>query len=166
MRWLAASFLLLIVAELWLLVRLGSWLGIGGVLALVLVSAVGGAWLAKRQGVRVVRSWQRALSEGRAPDEGLTSGVLVLAGAVLLLTPGLISDVLGLVLLFPPSRRLVAHALETHLSGHGIGVHRTVVLRVLPRTHAPSQGRIIDVDGRSLDEPSGPDRHSGAPSTP
>ncbi|HLV64167.1 MAG TPA: FxsA family protein [Polyangiaceae bacterium] len=165
-RWLAASFLLLVFAELWLLVHLGSWLGFEVVLGLVLVSAVGGAWLAKREGLRVLRSWHRATVELRAPDEGLTAGGLVLAGAVLLFVPGVISDVLGLLLLLPPSRRLVAHALERRLAGHFVGGHRSVILRVIPHSRAPSQGRVIDVEGRALDEPPNTDRHSSAPSTP
>jgi UPF0716 protein FxsA len=67
-----------------------------------------GAWLAKNEGARVLREWQGAVKRGEIPKEGVTSSLLVLVGGVLLVTPGVVTDLFGLSLLLPPTRRLVA----------------------------------------------------------
>lgn len=102
------------LAELWLMVQLGQRLGVALTIGLLLLSALVGSALARHQGTRVLRGWQNAMREGRVPEEGLLGGLLVFAGAVLLITPGVLTDVLGLALLVPPSRRLIAHALHRH----------------------------------------------------
>jgi UPF0716 protein FxsA len=94
--------------DLWVLVRIAGTIGPWGTLALIVVPSLLGAWLARREGLRVLRSWQRAIAEGRMPEEGLISAGLVLAGGVLLITPGVITDATGLALLFPPIRRVAA----------------------------------------------------------
>lgn len=101
-------FVALPLVDLWVLVQIGRALGPWTALALVLGTGLAGAALARAEGYRVLRSWRSALAEGRLPDEGVLSGVLVLAGGVLLVTPGVITDALGLALLFPPTRRAVA----------------------------------------------------------
>ena len=93
------------LVDVWLLLRVCAPLGLAGALALILVPSVVGAWLARREGLRVLRQWQRAIRERRVPEEGLISAGLVLAGGVLLITPGLITDVAGLALLVPQIRR-------------------------------------------------------------
>ena len=98
-------------SNLWLLVQIGRAIGFWTALALVLATGLAGAWLAKAEGLRVVREWQHALAERRVPDEGVLSGVLVLAGGLLLVTPGVITDAMGLLLLFPPTRRIAAAGL-------------------------------------------------------
>jgi UPF0716 protein FxsA len=101
--------------DLWLLLRIGRGLGFWPTIALVVVTGMTGAWLAKIEGLRVLRAWQRAVAEGRLPEEGVLSGALVLVGALLLVTPGVITDVAGLALLFPPTRRLAARGLRRWL---------------------------------------------------
>lgn len=110
MGWLFLLFTALPLLDLWVLLHIGRALGLWSTVALVLATGLAGAWLAKAEGLRVLRDWQRALAEGRLPDEGVLSGALVLAGGLLLVTPGVITDALGLVLLFPPTRRLAAAA--------------------------------------------------------
>ena len=94
------------LADLWLLLRIGGAIGFWQTVALVVLTGVAGAGLARAEGTRVLRAWQAALSAGRPPEEGVLSGVLLLAGAALLVAPGVITDVIGLALLFPPTRRL------------------------------------------------------------
>jgi UPF0716 protein FxsA len=96
------------LVDLWLLLRLARALGPWATLALIVVTSLLGAWLARREGLRVLRAWQRAVAEGRMPEEGLISAGLVLVGGVLLITPGVITDAAGLALLVPPVRRLAA----------------------------------------------------------
>lgn len=103
------------VVELYLLITIGQNMGAGPTIALVLGTGLLGAWLARREGSRVLRSWQASLARGEMPKEGVISSVLVLMGGVLLVTPGVITDVTGLVLLLPWTRRLVANAIRKRL---------------------------------------------------
>jgi UPF0716 protein FxsA len=109
------AFTLVPIVDLWLTLRLGRVLGVWPTIALVLASGVVGAWLARVEGARVVRGWRAALAAGRMPEEGILSGVLVLVGAVLLVSPGILTDVAGLALLFPPTRRIAAGGLRAWL---------------------------------------------------
>lgn len=125
-------FAALPIAEIALLVEVGRRIGAGPTLALVLVPSLLGATLARREGLRVLRDSQASLAEGRVPGEGLLGAALVFLGGVLLVVPGLISDAAGLLLLFPPTRRVVARWLSkrlerglksgsVHASGFGFG---------------------------------------------
>lgn len=109
-------FTLLPLLDLWVLLAIGRALGFWPTLGLVVATGVAGAWLAKAEGRRVLDGWRRALREGRVPDEGVLSGALVLVGGVLLVSPGVLTDVVGLALLFPPTRRLVAAAVRRYLA--------------------------------------------------
>lgn len=84
-------------------------------LGLVLVGLVGSA-LARREGGRVWRGFQASLAEGRSPERGIIDGMLVLLGGVLLLLPGILSDVLGLALFVPPLRRALAGVLRGRIT--------------------------------------------------
>jgi UPF0716 protein FxsA len=97
--------ILLPLAELYLLITLGHYIGLGYTLALLAVSAVLGSLIARKQGERVFRGWRGAMEGGGIPEEGLLYGVLALVGGALLIAPGFISDVMGLALLLPPVRR-------------------------------------------------------------
>jgi UPF0716 protein FxsA len=101
--------------ELYLLLVVGRFIGLGPTVALVLVTGMLGAWLAKAEGMRVIRRWQQSLARGAVPEEGVLDGVLVLVGGVLLVTPGVLTDVLGLALLFPPSRKALGAAVRKTL---------------------------------------------------
>ena len=81
-------FVVLPFVDLALLLRVGDLIGFWPTVALTLASAVLGAWLAKREGLRVLRAWRRAIEELRMPDEGIIDGVLVIAGGALLAAPG------------------------------------------------------------------------------
>ncbi len=116
MRALLLAIVLVLVLELWLLVWLSRHIGAWALLGLLLLGGTLGASLAKRQGLRVFRDWQAALSSGQPPREGALEGMLVLASGMLFVLPGVLSDVLGIALLFAPVRRRVARALRPCLS--------------------------------------------------
>jgi UPF0716 protein FxsA len=78
--------------------------------ALILVSIVG-AWLVKRQGLSMLMRIQKELHEGKVPTKSVVDGLLLLVAGVLMLTPGFLSDVLGLLLIIPPTRIAVRTAL-------------------------------------------------------
>jgi UPF0716 protein FxsA len=100
------------IVELYLLISIGQLLGAVPTLAIVLVTGLIGAGLAKHEGIRVLRTWQGALARGEVPQEGVVSSLLVLVGGVLLVTPGVLSDIVGLALLIPGTRRAVARMIQ------------------------------------------------------
>jgi UPF0716 protein FxsA len=110
------------IAELWLLLAIGRVIGLWATVGLLVGSAALGVSLAKREGFRVLTSWQEAVAGGRAPDEGLLSAALVLLGAVLLGVPGVLTDLAGLLLLFPPTRRALVRAVRGRFERQGAAV--------------------------------------------
>jgi UPF0716 protein FxsA len=112
---LVLLFLVVPLLDLWLLFSIGGLIGAWPTLGLVLGAAFLGVALGKREGRRVLGAWRDAVLGGRVPDEGLTSGILVLAGAALLVAPGVLTDLIGLSLIFPPTRRRIAAALRSRL---------------------------------------------------
>jgi UPF0716 protein FxsA len=140
--------------ELYLLLFIGSVIGFWPTVAIVLVTGVLGAWLAKSEGLRVLRKWQAAIAEGRVPEEGVLGGLLVLVGGVLLVTPGVLTDVAGLLLLFPPTRRLVAAQLKKSVEKKiRSGAIHVVTMRVGdPIDGRPVAGSVIDVEGEEVEK--------------
>ena len=97
-------FTLVPLIELYVLLRIGSRLGVAPTILLVVVTGVVGAQLARREGVRTLRQIQAQLQRGVVPTEGLVDGALILAAGLLLVTPGVLTDAVGFGLLFPLTR--------------------------------------------------------------
>jgi len=94
--------------ELFLLIKLGQWIGALPTVGIILVTGGLGAWLAKREGLDVLRQLQQETQQGMPPAERLVEGLLVLVGGVLLITPGVVTDLTGFLLIMPWSRRWLA----------------------------------------------------------
>lgn len=114
-KYLFLAFTVVPFVELYLLLFIGREIGFWPTMASVLVTGLVGAMLARKEGLRVLRRWQESLAQGRMPEEGLLGGVLVLVGGVLLVAPGVLTDVTGLLLLFPPTRKVVAALVRRRL---------------------------------------------------
>ncbi len=97
-------FTLIPLIELSLLIELGKQIGLGSTIAIVILTGILGAYLAKHEGFIVINRIQQELSQGRLPAESLIDGVIILAGGLLLLTPGLLTDAIGFIALVPISR--------------------------------------------------------------
>lgn len=106
--WLMLLFTVVPLVETWLLIEVGSRIGPLTTVLLLLLDGVFGAWLARREGAAVIRQLFDDLGRGLPPGSHLVEGALVLAGATLLVTPGFFTDVVGIILLFPPTRRWIA----------------------------------------------------------
>jgi UPF0716 protein FxsA len=104
---LLVLFILLPITELGLLLKVNEYLHLPGTLALVVGTGILGAALARWQGVLQFQRIQDELRQGRMPAPQLLDGLLILIAGVVLLTPGLITDTLGFVLLLPPGRAAV-----------------------------------------------------------
>ena len=100
------------LAELYVLWQVGDALGILPTLGLLLLDSVLGGVLMRSQGRAAWRRFNAALSERRPPAREVLDGVLVIFGGALLLTPGFLTDAVGLLLLLPPTRALVRRALS------------------------------------------------------
>lgn len=109
-RILVVLFVVVPAIELWGLIAVGKVIGGWNTVALVILTGLVGAWLAKRQGMQVLQ-----LSRGQMPTEALIDGALILAGGVLLLAPGFFTDLFGLLFLIPYTRLIVRHLLKRWL---------------------------------------------------
>nr|XP_061810477.1 UPF0716 protein YtzA-like [Nerophis lumbriciformis] len=105
-------FTLVPLTELLLLVELGRRMGPLPTVALVLITGALGAWLARRQGLRVLSEIRREQTAGRLPAAALVDGLLVLVAGAVLLTPGLLTDLFGFALLIPQVRAAVRQRLR------------------------------------------------------
>ena len=98
-------FMLVPVAEMWILIEVGGWIGALPTIALVVVTATLGLSLLKKQGLSTLLSARQKMSEGSIPASELVSGVMLAVGGALLLTPGFVTDAVGFVLLIPQTRQ-------------------------------------------------------------
>lgn len=101
---LAAAFFAVPLGELAVIILVGQQLGVAETLLLLVAVSLVGAWMAKQQGLGVLARIRAELDAGRVPGRELADGALVLAAALMLLTPGFITDALALLLLLPPVR--------------------------------------------------------------
>lgn len=99
-------------AELYVLIQVGHAIGVFNTLGLLLLVSIVGAWLAKREGISVIRRMQEALNAGRVPATELVDGFLILLAAALMLTPGFLTDIVAIFLLLPPVRALLRRELR------------------------------------------------------
>lgn len=109
---LLAAFVLLPLVELALLLQVGRWIGLGWTLALVIITGLVGAALARRHGLRAWTAIRDELKAGRMPTSTLADGLLILIGGIVLLTPGLLTDIFGFAMLLPASRNAFKRALS------------------------------------------------------
>ena len=112
---LILAFVAVPILELVLLLRLGDALGFLPTLLLILLTGVAGAALARSQGLSVLNSMRRELGAGQLPVARVVDGALILAAGLLLLTPGVLTDVVGLLLLVPPLRALARRGLAARM---------------------------------------------------
>jgi UPF0716 protein FxsA len=130
---LILGLLVVPIAELWVIVETADRLGVASTLALLILVSVAGAALLRQQGSAAWRRLQEALERGEMPSRELVDGALVLVGGVLLLTPGFVTDAVGLTLLLPPTRAVTKRLARAILARR---VRRAVDRRVGARVYA------------------------------
>ena len=116
---LAVLILLLVsvpLLELYVIVQVAGGLGVGQTILLLLVVSVVGAWMVRRSGLGVLNQIRTRLAQGEIPGKELVDGVLILVAGALMLTPGFLTDAVGLLLLFPPTRIAVRSVLMRRYS--------------------------------------------------
>ena len=116
-RILTILFIVVPIAEIWVLIQVADVIGGFEAISLVILVSAVGAWLVKQQGLGIIRKVERRLSEGSLPSKELVDGVLIAVAGALMLTPGFITDAVSLLLLFPPTRIVVRTWLMARYSG-------------------------------------------------
>ena len=116
-RRLVLLFLAVPIVELAVLIQLGRLIGLWPTLAVIAITGMLGAMLASREGLRAWHAFQTEMAQGRMPGRPILDGLSIFAGGALLLTPGLLTDVLGFALLARPTRRWIQNRLVDRLGG-------------------------------------------------
>ena len=102
-----AFMIILPVAEIWILIKLGGYFGAFGTLALIIGTAGLGILIAKHQGLGILNNLQSKLSQGKKALHEVVEGVVLLIGAFFFLVPGAITDLIGICLIVPQLRRFI-----------------------------------------------------------
>ena len=135
-------FIVVPIAELYVLIQVGQAIGILPTVALLFIDSIVGAMLLRHQGRSAWRRFNETLQAGRPPARETIDGGLILMGGAFLLTPGFLSDILGLVLLLPPTRAVVRRVLARRFLGR-------VTMGMVRRPRRVD--RPYDVDGTARD---------------
>jgi UPF0716 protein FxsA len=138
---LLVLFILVPIAELAVIIQVGQLIGVWWTIGLLIANSVLGSLLMRSQGRAAWRRFNTALAGRRAPAREVLDGVLVIFGGALLLTPGFITDVFGLVFLLPPTRALLRRLLV-----------RRFALRMVSSVTMPRRARRDgDIEGTAVD---------------
>ncbi len=174
MIWLFLAFIVLPVLEIYIITQVAEPLGWPLTIFLVIFVSMAGAWLVRREGMGVIRRLREALQSGRMPTKELADGAMIFFASALMLTPGFLTDALGLALLIPPIRALLRppviaffrRRLNVQVGNLGGGMGGS------PFGAAGAagfgRGEVFDVDGtpvRNDDEPGPGDDDGGAGSS-
>ena len=108
---LVVAFIVVPIVEIYVLIRVGTWIGLWPTIALLLLDGFAGAWLLKREGRKTWAAFNGALRAGRFPGKEVADGALVIVGGTLLLTPGFVTDIVGALFLLPPTRSIARRLL-------------------------------------------------------
>ena len=104
------------IVELTVIVQVAGSTGVMNTIGLLILVSLVGAWLVRREGLGILRRAQAELAKGRMPGRELVDGLLVLLAGALMLTPGFVTDAVGLALLLPPVRAILRSVSYTHLT--------------------------------------------------
>lgn len=122
--WLLILFTVVPLVEITLLVRLAERITWPWTILLVLATGVIGAWLARREGVKAWRRVHENVSQGAEPTDAMLDGLMILIAGALLVTPGVLTDVVGFLFLIPPCRAVVKRRLRAAFHARVMTFHQ------------------------------------------
>ena len=148
-------FILVPIVELGLLLHLGRWMGTLPTLGLIIATGALGAYLARRQGLGVIREAQAEMAAGRLPAGQLVEGLLIFVAGAVLMTPGVLTDAFGFFCLIPAGRRLLKAQLLRFLerSVRKGEIELAFGFRAGSQQRSPTEP--IDVTPRRIERPDG-----------
>jgi UPF0716 protein FxsA len=146
---LVLLFVVVPLAELFVIIQVGQAIGVWWTIGILIADSILGSVLMRSQGRSAWRRFNDAVRAGRVPAREVVDGALVIFGGALLLTPGFLTDILGLVLLLPPTRAVVRAVLLRRFA------HRLVVSATAPRRRRADdiEGTAADVDPGQFSDP-------------
>jgi UPF0716 protein FxsA len=113
---LVILFIVVPIAELYVIIKVGEAIGLWPTLALLFADAILGSLLLRHQGRGAWRRFNEALAARRFPGKEVADGAMIVVGGTLLLAPGFITDIAGLILLVPPTRAIVRRLFRSYFS--------------------------------------------------
>lgn len=113
---LVALFIAVPILELWVIIEIGGLIGVLPTLALLFAMSLLGASLLRHQGRGAWQRFNQALAERRFPGREVADGLMITIGGALLLTPGFVTDAVGLLLLIPPTRAIARRLLRAYVA--------------------------------------------------
>jgi UPF0716 protein FxsA len=137
---LFVAFLVVPILEIYVIIQVGQVIGAWWTVLLLVADSIFGSWLLRREGVRAWRALQTALTEGRMPARELADAALIVFGGTLMITPGFVTDAVGLVAILPFTRPFARRLLTAAVS-------RRLVVRNARRPGPPGdvvQGEVVD----------------------
>lgn len=143
MALLVVLFIVVPIVELYVIIQIGGLIGVLPTLGLLLADALLGSLLLRHQGRGAWRRFNQALAERRFPGREVADGLMIAIGGTLLLTPGFVTDIFGVLLLLPPTRAIARSLLRRYAA------HRFVVVGMGgmgDRKSTDSSGRPYDFD--------------------
>lgn len=154
-------FLVLLIgiplAEIYVIVQVGSAIGYLPTFGLMLLTSLLGAWLLRYEGSRAWQAFNVAIAERRPPHREAIDGVLILFGAVFMLVPGFVSDAIGLVFLFPPTRWTLRSWLLRRATDPRTRINVIRVRSRVERDEEPPPRRVVEGELVDPDRPEDPD---------
>jgi UPF0716 protein FxsA len=138
---LLVAFLVVPIVEIYVLIQVGQVIGAGWTVLLLVADSIFGSWLLKREGGRAWRALRRALNGGRMPARELADGALIVFGGALMISPGFVTDVVGLLAILPFTRPVARRALGA------VVARRLRVVRDVRRPGPPDdvvRGEVVD----------------------
>jgi UPF0716 protein FxsA len=137
---LVLIFIVVPIAELYVIIQVGGAIGVIPTLVLLLLDALLGSMLLRQQGRAAWVRFNRALAENRLPHKEVFDGVLIIFGGALLITPGFITDIFGLILLLPPTRAIV-RGISSRIVRRRMAMGGGATFWTIGRTQAPPRRR-------------------------
>jgi len=141
-------FVVVPIVEIYVIVQVGQAIGVGPTIVLLLADAVLGTWLFRREGRRAWEALRQAIGEHRVPTKEVADGALVVVGGALMLAPGFVTDGVGLLCVFPPSRAVLRRFLS-------VWVGRRLLGPALPGGRPRRRPHDVTdvIDGEVVDDP-------------
>jgi UPF0716 protein FxsA len=140
---LVAAFIGVPILEIYVIIQVGQVIGAAWTIVLLIADSIFGSWLIRREGRRAWEALTTALQSGRMPAVELADGALILVGGTLMLSPGFVTDAVGVLLILPftrpLARRLLTRVVTRRLLRSGMDAQR-------PGTGPVVRGEVVDED--------------------
>jgi UPF0716 protein FxsA len=133
-------FISVTIVEIYLFINLFSLIGFWYTFGIILLTGFIGVKLMKAQGRSIMGKIQGSLAQGQLPTQDMVEGLLVIAAGIFLITPGILTDGTGFLLLFPPVRKIAGRGLVRHFK------NKMQIIEVNPFGGMPHQDGVIDVE--------------------